>query len=131
MNKTGFTFAEVLISLFVLAVSMYIYTNLQFRATSKIRNSTDAVFSLFAIKKQLYDLYLNATVRKKPTKITVERNVPVTITTRKKPINKKKSTLKEFSKEIDILTAKGIWKDGLRTKSSTMVTFIRKNNEKK
>ena len=131
MNKTGFTFAEVLISLFVLTVSMYIYTNLQFRATSKIRNSTDAVFNLFAIKKQLYDLYLNAEAQKKPTKITVERNVPVTITTRKKSINKKKSSLKGFFKEIDILTAKGTWKDGLRTKSSTMLTFVRKPNEKK
>jgi hypothetical protein len=126
MNKnSGFTFAEVLLALFVLVVSIYIFSGLQYGALKKVNKSVEFIDRIFLVKKELYQLYL-----KPPKKDTVIKKVitnpDVTITTNRQQIDPKKSMLKEFEKEIEIIWAEGAWTSGPDKRSIKMISFVHK-----
>ena len=125
MNKNAFTFAEVLLALLVLTGSMYVYSGLQFRAAAKVRKSVGQVERVFFIKKYLYQLYTQPPTKDKPLKVTIEDPETI-ITTHKQSINKKKSSLKAFEQEIDIIWSQGEWSDGLKKHSMKMISFVPK-----
>ncbi|MBU1007631.1 hypothetical protein KKA53_00955 [Candidatus Dependentiae bacterium] len=129
-NKSGFTFAEVLLALLVLTGSMYVYSGLQYRAIAKVRKSTGQIDRVFFIKKFLYQLYT------KPAKAQKKRTLKLTtpdtaITTHKQKIDPKKSSLKSFAKEIDIIWSQGEWNENINIKPAkiTMISFVEKVGE--
>jgi len=124
VKKNGFTFAEVLISLFVLASSMYVLSNAQFKSIRWSQKNSRKVELIFPIKKALYESYLTPP-EKKPIKISLEQ-ANVDITTYKNEINAKKSSLKDFAKSIDIIWSEGEWKDGPDRRSLKMISFVLK-----
>jgi type II secretory pathway pseudopilin PulG len=128
-HSPGFTFVEILLALTILAGSMYIFSGIQFRAVNKVRKSVNEVERVFFIKKELYKLFLD-TNNKKPKKITIAQPEIVIETSRRK-IDPKKSALKDFEKEIDIIVATGNWKDGPDQRSMSMISFIEKPKPKK
>ena len=130
-TKNAFTLAEVIIALFILATSIYILSNLQFRALNKARSTKDEIIRVFFIKKYIYQLYSNPPKEEKPLKVEME-NPEVVITAHKQEIDHKKSSLKEFSKDIDIIWSTGSWKQaGIINKELKMISFVHKRQEKK
>lgn len=131
MKNNAFTFAEVLLALLVLTGSMYIYSNLQYRAINKVRRSTGTVDRVFFIKKFLYQLYAKPPT-KKPLKVTLT-DPDTVITAYKQEINQKKSSLKSFADEIDIIWSEGTWTEGFNKRSMKMISFVKKTekNEQK
>jgi Tfp pilus assembly protein PilV len=127
MNKNfGFTFAEVLLSLFVLVVSVYILSDLQFGALKRVNKSVEIIDRIFLIKKELYQLYLTPPTKDKIFKKVIV-NPDLTITAHKQKIDPKKSDLKEFEKEIDIVWTEGNWTSGPYKRSIKMISFVEKS----
>lgn len=129
-KNNAFTFAEVLLSLFILAVSMYIFSDLQFRSVRKVRNKHEEVSRIFFIKKYLYKLYINPPIKDKPIIEKIE-TPEITIKAHKQEINKKKSSLKKFFNDIDIIWSEGTWKSGFEKRTIKMISFVAKPQEKK
>lgn len=126
MNKSsGFTFAEVLLSLFVLVVSIYVLSDLQFGALKRVNKSVEIVDRIFLVKKELYQLYLTPPTKDKIFKKEIVNPV-LTITAHKQKIDPKKSALKDFEKEIDIVWAEGNWASGPYKRSIKMISFVEK-----
>jgi len=130
-NKSAFTLAEVIISLFILTTSVYLLSNLQFRALDKARSTKDEIIRIFFIKKYIYQLYSTPPTGEKPLKFEME-NPDIVITAYKQEIDNRKSSLKEFSKDIDIIWSNGNWKKaGILDKNLKMISFVHKPKEKK
>jgi hypothetical protein len=129
-KNNSFTFAEVLLSLMILTGSVYIMSGLHFKSGRKVRSSADEIDRVFAVKKQLYDLYFNPPKKDKPKKVILP-DPEITITTHTRPIDKKKSALKNFAKEINIIWADGTWKRGTEIRSLKMISFAPKPKPKK
>jgi len=126
----GFTFAEVLLALFVLATSMYLLSNLQFRSLMKVSDGREEIERVFLIKKALYELFLDPILKKKDKQIVEKLEKPeVVITSHNKAIDKKKSVLKDFAEDIDIIWAEGTWKSGMRNRRSKMISFVFKEKK--
>jgi Tfp pilus assembly protein PilV len=126
-KNRAFTFAEVLLSLFVLAISIYILTSLQFRSINKIRKSSEIIDRLFYVKKYLYKLYLTPLEKGKSIKETIE-NPDVTITANKAKIDVKKSSLKEFAKRAEIIWSQAEWQRGPDKRKIKMISFVTAGN---
>jgi prepilin-type N-terminal cleavage/methylation domain-containing protein len=137
MNKNGFTLAEVMLALFVLAGSVYILSGLNFRAARKVMVSTEEIDRVFFVKKELYNLYFSyfSPIDKekkeltKPIKVTLDEP-DVEITTYKQDIDAKKSDLKKLAKDIEIIWSEGEWKRGVRTHKLKMISFAEKTKKK-
>ena len=130
VNKSAFTFVEVLIALLVLAVSMYFYADLQTRAIRKVQKSANTIERIFHIKKYLYQLYLSPPTGNKPLKVVME-DPEIIITANKQEINKRKSSLATFTNEIDIIWSKGEWLKGPLEQTVKMISFVPKQQEEK
>lgn len=124
-TSSAFTFAEVLLALLVLTSSMYIYSGLQYRALAKVRRSTGQIDRVFFIKKFLYQLYAKPPIADKPLKVTLT-DPDTVITAYKQQIDPKKSSLKSFAKEIDIIWSQGTWNEGTDKRSMKMISFVQK-----
>ena len=128
-KNSSFTLIEVAFSLFILITSVYLLSNLQFRALDKARATKDEIIRVFFIKKYLYKLYISLPKKDKPLKVVME-NPNVVITSHKQEINKK-SSLKQFAKDIDIIWTSGNWKQaGIFDKELKMISFVHKQNKK-
>ena len=131
-NKPAFTFAEILIALSVLTVSMYLFAGLQFRSMNRAKKGIEYVDRVFFVKKELYELYMreeeDEKKPEKPTMVEIE-NPNIKIVTERQKINKK-SSLKDFGDEIDLILSKGTWESGPSKRSMNMVTFAPKPKKK-
>ena len=128
-KNSGFTFAEVLLALSVLATSMYLYSNLQFRSMFKIQDSRDVIDRIFFVKKALYESFLDPEFKRDKPRVEKLETPQVTITTHKQDVDKKKSELKDFAQTIDIIWSEGVWKSGLRDRRTKMISFVFKEEE--
>lgn len=134
-QSSAFTFAEVLISLFVLTGSVYVLSGLHFRAARATKNSSDEIERVFFVKDKLYKLYINAPTEPGTESIAKESTTTIdepelTISSYKQKIDEKKSELKDFSKELDIIVSEGTWKFGTETRSIKMISFAPKQKVK-
>ena len=129
-RKSAFTFAEVLLSLMILTGSVYIMSGLQFKSGRKVLSSADEIDRIFAVKKQLYNLYFQPPKKDKPKKVIIP-DPDVTITSHIRQIDKKKSALKDFVKDINIIWADGTWKRGTEIRSLKIISFAPKPKDKK
>ena len=122
--QKGFTFAEVLLALFVLSTSMYLLSNLQFRSLIKVSDSREEIDRVFLIKKALYELFLDSQLKKDKPLVEKHEAPEVVITSYKQAIDKKKSALKDFSDDISISWSEGKWKSGLRDRAAEIISFV-------
>jgi len=129
-KKSAFTLIEVLIATTVLASSIYVLSSLHYRSVKKITGSAQEVERVFFVKKYLYELFIKPPHKTKPKKITLERP-EIIITTGKLEINSRKSSLKQFAKEIDIIWSQGTWGEKSDLSSMKMISFVQKPPEKK
>lgn len=133
-KNNAFTLAEVLLSLFILTGAVYVLSNLQFKSSRKVIKSTSEIERVFPIKKQLYAYFLQPPKTDRPLKVTLD-DPNVVITAHKQEIDKKKSELKDFAKNVDIIWAEGEWTSGSRKETIKLISFVpkpeKKNNEKK
>jgi len=127
MNKMNpaFTLMEVLIATVVVASSIYVLSNLHIRSRLKVLRSAEEIERVFFVKKYLYQLYLQPPTKSKPFKATIEKP-DMRITTHKADINPKKSSLRRFAKEIDIIWSEGTWERPGDTPLIKMISFVPK-----
>ena len=116
-----------MVAIATLAVSIYILSNLQFRSIKKVMSSVDKIERIFFIKKYLYKLFITSESVKhsesgKPLK-TVLDSPKITIISHHEKINEKKSSLKQFSKKIDIIWSEGRWKKAGKEQVVKMISF--------
>jgi len=129
MRKSAFTLLEVLISIGVLASSIYVLSNLQIRSRMQVLKKAEEVERIFFVKKHLYQLFLAPPETDKPEKIEIEKP-DIKIVSGKQSIDPKKSSLKDFSKEIDIIWTTGSWKREPDILSMKMISFVQKPKPK-
>lgn len=131
VKKQAFTLAEVLIALFILTGSVYVLSGLTFRSSRKVMHSADEVERIFFLKKYsyFYTLHPGKVKAEKPQKISLE-NPDVQITVERKGIDSKKSALKDFAKEIEIVFTEGTWSKGTQKHRLNMISFVPKPQEK-
>jgi prepilin-type N-terminal cleavage/methylation domain-containing protein len=126
-SNSGFTFAEVLLALVILATSAFILSDLQFRSYFRVSKYHAEIERIFLIKKALYKMLLTPEQTEKAiTKKYTDPNLK--IISHKKEIHKK-SSLASFRKDIDILWSEGTWSQDDREASSKMITFALKYPE--
>jgi len=123
-SNHGFTFVEVLLALAILAGSAVILSDLQIRSYFRVSKYHGEIERVFLIKKALYKMLLSPIKQEKSIKKKYE--VPnLEIISNRKDINKK-SSLKAFRKDIDIIWSEGSWKQDDRKQSSKMISFALK-----
>ena len=128
-SNHGFTFMEVLLALIILAGSAVILSDLQIRSYFRVSKYHGEIERVFLIKKSLYKMLLSPIKQEKPIKKTY-KTPNIKITSNRKDINKK-SSLKAFSKDIDIIWSEGTWKQDDREQSSKMISFALKLPDEK
>jgi len=123
----AFTIIKVLIATAVLASSVFVLSRLQFNSWLKVNLSTQTVERVFFVKKYLYQLLLAPPTKDKPEKVSLDKP-ELHIKTSKREIDPKKSSLKEFAQEIDIIQSQGTWgeEQGTNKKTINMISFVLK-----
>lgn len=129
-KQSGFTFAEVLISLAILTSAVYIYSGLQFRSSMKLQRSAHEIERVFFVKRALYRLFISPQKKRKLVRETLDEP-EMTVVSQTQSIDEKKSSLKAFSKDIDIIASRGEWDDGRRKRMIKMISFAPKQKKKK
>ena len=122
-KRDAFTLAEVLVATAVLASSVFVLPRLHYGSLVRVSGSAQTIERIFFVKKFLYKLWLEPPVKEKPEKHELERP-QMLVVTKKHEIDPKKSSLKEFSEEIDIIEAEGSW--GQDGKKINMISFVLK-----
>ena len=122
-KSSAFSLLEVLLALFVLAVSMTILTNLQIRSIGRVGRNREEIEYSFIIKKQLYDLFLHPPKNKKPRKEVLEEPA-IKLESRKVSLHKKSSLFPLFKDSIAIIRSQGEWKGNRIKKTMTMISFV-------
>ena len=125
----SFTLPEVLLALFVLAVSMTILSNLQIRAITRVGNNRENTEYIFIAKKKITELFLKPPKNTKPLKETLE-TPPLKIESKKIPLHKKSSLYPLFKDRIALLQTVVEWNHGSSKKNSELVTFILEKEKK-
>ncbi len=106
--NNGFTLLEVMVAMTALAVSIYLISNLQIKSLKKVMRSVDKIDRIFFIKKELFNIYNDPPIKRKPIKKIIAKP-NLTIISHREKINEKKSSLKDFAKNIEIVWSEGNW----------------------
>lgn len=127
-TRQGFTLAEVMLALTVLITSAYILSNIQIRSSFKVAKNREEIRRVFLIKKELYNLLLSPLKKDKPRTTTLN-TPPTKIVSDKKKIERK-SSLKNFQNDIDIIWSEGEWELSGKMHTLKMISFAPKFVEK-
>lgn len=122
-KRNAFTLIEVLIATAVLGSSVAVLSRLHFGSLMRVAESSQKIERIFFVKKYLYQLWLTPPTKEKPEKHALEKP-ELQVLTQKREIDQKKSSLKEFAKEIDIIQAEGTW--GEKKQKIQMISFVLK-----
>jgi|SaaInlLV_10m_DNA_2_1039722.scaffolds.fasta_scaffold20170_3 hypothetical protein len=127
-TKSGFTIAEVMLALTVLVTTAFILSSIQIRSSFKVAKNREEVRRVFLIKKELYKTFLNYFEKDKPNIVNVDS--PKTKIVSYKEEIQKKSSLKQFAKDVDIIWSEGTWNYSDRDYSLKMISFFPRPEEK-
>ena len=127
-TKSGFTIAEVMLALTVLVTTAFILSSIQIRSYFKVAKNREEVRRVFLIKKELYKTFLNYFEKDKPNIVNVDS--PKTKIVSYKEEIQKKSSLKQFAKDVDIIWSEGTWNYSDRDYSLKMISFFPRPEEK-
>jgi prepilin-type N-terminal cleavage/methylation domain-containing protein len=127
--KSGFTFFEVLLCLFILSVALGVLSNLQMRGLFRVQQDEDEIGKVFLVKQRLYHYFFRPHEQEqfRPEKPIIAKyeNPEITIATELVEINTK-SSLKPFRDTVLILQAEGSWVYDLLKRRVKMVTLVLK-----
>ena len=119
--QKGFTLAEVLIALFILATSMFIFSELQVKSMLRVWQGRQDIDRLYTIKKYLYKMYLEPKKARKHTQTFSDPEVRVSVEPR--PIHKK-SSLFPLNKYLHLVTSQGSWERGGKDRTIGIVSMV-------
>jgi len=128
-TKKAFTLIETLFAIGILAVSITILSSLQIRSVLNVLKGKEDIDRIFWVKKALYSIFLDVPQKTKPVIETIE-NLDLTISSQVVDIDKK-SSLKDFADNIQIIHSEGRWSTDLGARSIKMISFVLKPEEKK
>lgn len=130
-NSAAFTLVEVLIAMGILTATLFIITNLQSRALYRILFDRDRIENFYGIKRDfLMSWETPPEEGKQKIDLREEGLRKIKYVTQTQEI-KKDSSLKEFKKNIKILSSEVTWKDGRDERNLSMVSFVFQPPKKK
>ncbi len=129
MKKNAFTLIETLIAIAILAISMTILSGLQVRSFIKTLKGQQDISRVFLIKKELVKIFLYPTNKTKPIIQEIE-DLDLTIKSEILDIEKK-SSLRDFEKDLKIVKSVGNWTSDLGDREIKMIGLILQPEEKK
>lgn len=129
MRKKAFTLIETLAAIAVLAVSITILSGLQVRSLIKTLKGRQDIDRVFLIKKELYKISLNIPKNRKPI---IEETEDLNLKIKSSVVDiEKKSSLRDFDKNIKIVQSVGDWTSDIGSSQISMIGLIWQPEEEK
>jgi len=119
--RQGFSLYEVLIALFILSTSMFIFSELQVKSMLKVWERRQDIDRLYSIKKYLYKMFLKPKKARAHTQKFSDPDVKISVEPR--GIHKK-SSLVSLSKYLNLISSKGTWESGGKSRSISIVSMV-------
>ena len=128
-TKNAFTLIETLFAIGILAVSITILSSLQVRSVLNVLKGREEIDRIFWVKKGLYSIFLDVPEKPKPIVEDIE-HLNLKVVSQVLDIEKK-SSLKDFADNVQIVQSEGRWASDLGARSIKMISFVLKPEEKK
>lgn len=129
MNKKGFTLLESLFALIILTIAVSIFSNTQMRSLLRVLKEKDFLDRIFLVRGELLS-FLDKQDQKRVNNFKKNIEHPDLKIDCKIIDIDKKSKLKSFMNDIQIVKTQGDWKGDGKNYSIFFVTFIKNKKEK-
>lgn len=127
-RQQGFTLIEILISMFILTMSVYVLSDLQIHSMFKMMREREQLLKFFMVKNALINQLPEIKQHFKPEKTAPEGNGLSLVVDIVEP--EKKSILKDIlGKQLVIVKAVGSWKDGTWPRTLEFFSIAQREEE--
>ncbi len=129
MKKSGFMLLEVLLAVFIFAMTSVSIIQIQFKVLRRAVDDRELTMHFFRLKKELYTMLLNPEKKMYKKKFLLE-DQDLTIEKEQRLIHQK-SAFAPWSNQLAAVTIEGSWKLGSEKRSTRCAGIIYQKQEDK
>ena len=129
MKKSGFMLLEVMLAVFIFAMTSVSIIQIQFRVLRRAVDDRELTMHLFRLKKELYSMLLHP--EKKVYKKKIDLEDPELTIEKEQRLIDQKSSFAPWANQLAAVTIQGSWKLGAEKRSTRFAGIVYQKQEDK